>query len=232
MSDELLVLVPSRGRPENIDRLVDGWHTTAATAQLAIVLDDDDPALPDYMERLDEAFKESPFLEVRVGERIRLGPTLNREAFRSCREYPYMGFMGDDHLPVTVQWDERIRDHLDNLGTGIVYGNDLLQGANLPTAVFLTSDVVKTLGYMCPPHLVHMYLDNAWKDWGTSMSRLRYLPDVIIEHLHPVAGKAPGDEGYAEVNAFMDPDQLAYGEYRDTGEFTIDCAKLYALANG
>jgi hypothetical protein len=93
-----------------------------------------------------------------------------------------------------------ITDALTELGSGIAYGNDLLQGERLPTAAFMTSDIIRTLGWMCPPTLEHLYIDNAWLELGRAMGRLRYLPDVVLEHLHPDAGKAQQDQTYAEAN--------------------------------
>jgi hypothetical protein len=110
--------------------------------------------------------------------------------------------MGDDHVPRTAGWDATIVAHLDDpKEPRITYGDDLLQGANLPTAVFLQSKTVRALGYMCPPGMVHLYLDNFWKTLGEHLGTLGYLPEVVIEHLHPAAGKAAMDAGYREANA-------------------------------
>jgi len=117
---------------------------------------------------------------------------------------------------------------LERLGTGIVYGNDLLQGEMIPTAVFMTADIVKALGYFCPPTLLHMYLDNSWKDWGQGADCLRYLPDVIIEHMHPGTGKGSFDSVYAESNILMTPDHTRYLEYRDAF-LQDDIAKIRAI---
>ncbi len=54
---------------------------------------------------------------------------------------------------------------------------------------------------MVPAPVDHLYCDNAIKDLGLAMDRLRYLPDVLIEHMHPVAGKAESDEQYDRVNS-------------------------------
>lgn len=59
---------------------------------------------------------------------------------------------------------------------------------------------METLGYFNPPGCDHLYLDNAWKLIGERLGTLRYLPDVVIEHVHYVNGKAPQDALYAEVN--------------------------------
>ena len=54
---------------------------------------------------------------------------------------------------------------------------------------------------MVPPGMIHLYFDNFWLDFGRAMGKITYLPDVIIEHMHPAVGKAVLDAGYQEVNA-------------------------------
>jgi hypothetical protein len=201
---KMLVIVPTRSRPENAQRLLQCWRDQNVQAHLLFCVDDDDPSLDAYL---------ALGAEVRVGPRLRLGPTLNEQARLNANDYEMLGFMGDDHLPRTQDWDTMITGALQDLGTGIVYGNDLLQGAALPTAAFMTSDIVRTLGYFCPPRLLHMYLDNAWLEWGRRADCIRYLGDVVIEHMHPASGKAPSDQSYAESGALTSNDHVLYNEY-------------------
>jgi hypothetical protein len=100
--------------------------------------------------------------------------------------------MGDDHLPRTPGGDRLLLDGLADMGGGFAYGNDLYQGEILPTAVAVSSPIVAALGWMCLPALNHMFVDDVWKALGGATNRLRYLPDVVIEHLHHVNAKAPG----------------------------------------
>jgi hypothetical protein len=141
--------------------------------------------------------------------------TLNAAAVEQAGNYKYIGFLGDDHRPRTVGWDDKVIASLEN--HNVVYGNDLLQGENLPTAVFLRSEIIQKLGFMAPPTLVHLYLDNFWLELGKATT-IEYLPDVIIEHLHPFAGKAEWSDSYREVNdqALYDRDQQAFNEYMAT----------------
>lgn len=197
LQPELVVIVPSRGRPGNIARLIEAWKTTTtAAARLLVVIDDDDPHLAQYTQ-LDW----QPGTTLWIGPRMRLCGTLNDTVTRLKDTPRAVGFMGDDHLPRTQGWDTAILDALTEFGSGIAYGNDLLQGERLPTAAFITADIVRTLGWMVPPGLIHLYADDAWLALGQAMGRLRYLPDVVIEHLHPDAGKAGRDAGYDEANA-------------------------------
>ena len=41
-------ILPSRGRPQNIERLVAAYNQTGATTHIMLWLDDDDPMLSNY----------------------------------------------------------------------------------------------------------------------------------------------------------------------------------------
>jgi len=84
---------------------------------------------------------------------------------------------------------------------GVVYCNDLHQGEKLPTAAFVDAEIVRRLGYVVPPTIQHLYMDNYFRSLGEGLGTLTYLPDVVIEHMHPHAGKAEMDDGYRQVNS-------------------------------
>lgn len=229
---DLAVIVPSRGRPHNIARLLDAWDSTrrpsTVTAELWVIVDWDDPTRPAYEALLTG---ERDYFDIYQPHPIRrpIGPLVNDLARNLAYRAKRIGFTGDDHLPRTDCWDGAIVDALDTLGSGIVYGNDLLQGERLPTAAFMTSDIIRALDWMCPPTLEHLYIDDAWGEIGRGMNRLRYLPEVIIEHLHPHAGKAEYDQTYAEANApdRNDRDKAAFEAWR-RDQLPRDLAKLRA----
>jgi len=235
---DLVVIVPSRGRPQAARELAQAFvETCTADTRLVFAVDDDDPDLPGYREVLSE-YRTAPIaVEVCIANNDdhTMVCALNKVALALVNIYrpaPYaLGFLGDDHRPRTRGWDQRYLDVLRELGTGIVYGNDLLQGDRLPTQAAMTADIVAALGYMAPPGLRHMYVDNFWRDVGQAAGCLRYLPDVIVEHLHPVAGKAAVDEGYARVNApaVYAADEAAYTVYRST-RLAADAAVVAGLA--
>lgn len=234
MVDDLLVIIPTRGRPQAIAEIAEAWNATGATADLRFVIDDDDPAEDEYLAAITKISKtpRSWRLHFTDGPRLRLCGSLNDAARHDAPNYRYLAFMGDDHRPrpAAMPWDARIRECL-SAGPGIVYGNDLLQGEGMPTAVAMTSDIVRTLGYMAPPKLVHLCLDLVWRDWGRGTGRITYLPDMVIEHLHPAAGKAELDAGYEECNSQeqVSADATAYYAYRDGGGLAADLDKLRAL---
>lgn len=224
---DLVVIVPSRGRPEAATTLARVFaDTCTADTRLLFAVDEDDPS--DYGPLI-----AGDKVHVQVGDNATMVEALNRAATGLAVDVdpPFaIGFMGDDHCPRTYGWDNAYLEALRELGTGIVYGNDLLQGHRLPTQCAMTSDIVRALGYMGPPELRHMYVDNFWRDLGNAADCLRYLPDVTVEHRHPVAGKAQMDEGYLRVNApaVYEADEAAYAEYTRT-RFAGDVAKVQTL---
>ena len=200
---ELAVIVPTRGRPENIRRVLEAWDFTEAwaDADLILALDADDPEIGRYY----ELAVEWPRLEWRTFPQWQpMVPKLNATALllaEGDHEYRALGFAGDDHLPQTIGWARRYLTVLGELKTGMVYSDDGYQGQNLCTEWAMTTDVVTTLERMVPALVEHMYCDNAVLELMTSLGAVRYLPEVRIEHRHPIAGKAETDAQYERVNS-------------------------------
>ena len=190
----LVVLVPSRNRPGSIAELIKSFDETETESDLIVIVDDDEPQMDEYLAQGCDVL-----MVQKQGKGM--AKPLNFAANLMKDKYRHFAFLGDDHRPRTKNWDVEFINKLDELGTGLVYGNDLLQGENLATAVAMTGNIVKELGGMVPQNMIHLYLDNFWMTLGKDLNALAYLPEVILEHLHPVAGKAEWDEQYREVNA-------------------------------
>jgi hypothetical protein len=227
---DLLVIVPTRGRPESLARIVEAWTATGAfdTADLALVVDGDDPTLAGYAaewERLG-----TPCRMVQAEKWEPLVPKLDGAALAYAPDYFALGFAGDDHLPRTHGWAKTMLAALREMGTGVVYGDDLLQRERLCTSWAMTSDIVRALGRMVPAPVEHMACDNAVMDLAKLAGCLRYLPDVVIEHVHPLAGKTDWDDGYRRVNRPEQyrSDELAYSRWLRGGR-AADVATVKAL---
>lgn len=182
-------------------------QTCTADTRIICRVDDDDPTLEGYRQAVPH--------HLIVGKRIGLGASINEMALARIDRDDIIGFMGDDHRPRTHGWDLRVIEEIVAKPLAVVYGDDLLQGRNLATHVFMASQLVRRLGYFCPPGVGHMYIDNFWMDLGRSLGTLTYLSDVVIEHMHPLAGKADWDQGYVDVNnsKVYDRDRHAYEFY-------------------
>lgn len=218
INNRLLIIVPSRGRPENAKRLLDRVvETTCSTDRVDIVfaVDLSDTSRFDYPPQNTTI--------VVGGNMVR---ALNEVAIIKHNTYGFISFMGDDVLPHSG-WSERILEALDHKSNGIVYGNDLAQKEKLPTSVFMDSNIVKTLGFMAPPNQAQLYVDNFWKHLGESLDTLIYVDNAILEHLHPHVQKAESDSvyenAYSAVNELADKN--AFYSYI-TEQFTTDLEKF------
>lgn len=209
---ELIMLVPTRGRPHNAARLREACDKlNRADTRIIFGVDADDPDLDRYRD-IGEVEAVNPAGPGMVGALNQMAEIYRDQAIN-------LGFMGDDHCPRTEGWDQEICIAIDEQFGGIAYGNDLIQGPNLPTAVVMDAWIPKTLGCMAPPALRHLYVDNVWRDWGRRLGKISYLPDVIIEHIHPLVAKAPQDARYEAVNSdhMYSHDHAAYEAYVNDG---------------
>lgn len=199
MISPLKVIVPSRGRPGNIHDLCCSWQGDPS-GELCVVVDDDDPDLAGYVE---VCMANKVSIYIGPNDRPGMAAPLNRvaKAVGTPAETLVVGFLGDDHRPRTPGWQERVLRHAEFNPLAVMYGDDLIQGRNLPTAVFLDARIVRILGYMVPPDAYHLFLDNFWKTLGEQLGTLHFDPFVVFEHMHPLVGKAPSDDGYVRVNA-------------------------------
>jgi hypothetical protein len=243
---DLVIVIPTHNRPDAAPPLVDIFAATCkAGTALAFAVDESDPTALRYAEALSLPLVDvryaaaddwASFVERRVGvfqtpstAMVQALNTVGVAVVDNVKPFA-VGFMGDDNRPRTAGWDSRFLAELRQLGSGIVYGNDLLQGRNLPTQMAMTSDIVRTLGWLGPPTLTHLYVDNFWRDFGLRAECLRYLDDVVIEHLHPLAGKSVVDTGYQRVNS---PDSYRSGDaaYRAyvAEHLDADVARVRAL---
>lgn len=210
------------------------------TTHLHWIVDSDDPELQGYRDAFDRALREHKSLWIVPSGPPGIVYPLNfviselfepAEDERSGVVLDYVGFMGDDHIPRTKNWDEKLMDHLRALRTGIVYGDDLFQHERLPTAAFMTADIVKTLGFMAPKELRHLYVDDYWKDLGNGIGKLRYDPEIVIEHLHYLNSKSTQDETYERNNnaRAASADRAMYLLYKSSGKLNRDIQAVREL---
>ncbi len=209
---DLLVIVPTRGRPQNVARLLKQVHETARLdTHVWIGVDDDDPAIREY-ERVFSTLRR-PGDKFGTGPRKGLAAWTNHAAKRHAGHYPFLASFGDDHLPRTPGWDRAlVRAIAEMGGTGFSYPHDGVR-EDIPEAVVMSSDIVRALGWMCEPSLNHYFVDNVWADLGRHAGCIRYLRAVAVDHLSPATGKVPGDATYAASSEKISADQEAYAAW-------------------
>lgn len=206
---DLLLLIPSRGRPQNIARLAESMDRTCrADTQLVVGLDDDDPELDGYL-----AIDRPDFMAAVAPGMRRVVQWLNHLAGVHAGSASCLGHVGDDNVFETVGWDVRVIDALGRVP--FCFADDKYPGRPTGTLcchIFMRSAVVKALGYMGPPSIRHMYVDPVWMAWGQATG-IEFLADVAIPHLHYSAGKSDFDDTYAGSLAETSHDLDAFNAY-------------------
>jgi hypothetical protein len=211
---DLLVLVPSRGRPKNQERFLEYFFKNSTVSDVCFILDFDDES--NYL-RFDNVIYE-------VGEPLMLNEKLNIVSKKYCNDYKFISFIGDDHLLQTYAWDKMLINPLSKK-IGISYGNDLYKKEELPTCSVISSEIIKRIGYMAPPELKHSYIDKFWLDLGTAIGSINYFDNVVWEHIHPDNKKTQVDETYLRGWSSQSQDKENYALYKNI-RFDKDVAKI------
>lgn len=175
--------------------MADSWDRTRESVytHLTLVLDPEDPHVAEYRGL---AMGRPWFAaEYDTGNMVQR----TNEAIRHIKADIY-GWAADDNVFVTHGWDEAVREAFCDPTITTVNTNDLLVGDEKGGVYFVRGDVVRTLGWFLPPFLSHLYVDFAISSLAKRAGTYKYLPEVIIEHRHPYAGKAAWDDLYRSVN--------------------------------
>lgn len=187
----IAVLVPSRGRPGRAHAMyrsaIDNALGTDRGVEVVVIVDADDPSLPEYV---------NAGLPLHcLPERVGYTASLNVVAAEVSADI--FGAFGDDVLFRTRGWDQIVERTLQT--PGIAYGDDLIHGRSHPSAVFMSAEIVTALGWLALPATTHQWADDGWKRLGQETGLLRFMPDVVVEHMHPAVQKAEWDATYESV---------------------------------
>jgi hypothetical protein len=215
---DMLIAVPSRGRPGSVDRLIQAMHSTCVLdTQLAVGLDADD----------EHNYPRRDGVEYDVRDDLRYVTSWNNALIAPrLKDYKYIGAgIGDDNLPRTRGWDYQVATALER--QSFAFTNDLYprEPGSLSCHMFMRREVVEKLGYAGPPSIAHMYVDVAWYAWGVACG-MTYLGDVIIEHLHYTTSKSSGDATYDASQALIPSDMQNWHSYSQGGQLNEDIEKL------
>lgn len=204
---DLAVLVPSRGRPQNVARLVEACaRTCRLDTVIAFGFDDDDDDLAANLKAADGCF---------TSVRRRMGLAKWTNVLSALHEdATWQASIGDDMVPVTDGWDERLCEAAGS--SGMAYPNDGRRD-DIPEAIVISTGLVRALGWLAEPSLEHWYIDNVWSDLGRGAGCLAYLPSVRVDHRHPnVRGGGPPDRTYNDAASRYARDLAAYQKWRLT----------------
>ena len=205
-------ILPSRSRAHNVERLIDAWNLTRASTPVELCLDLNDPCLSQY-----EALDYPQTWKVVIWGRDLLSDVYN-DCFRRHPQESFYGFIADDVVPITNEWDIRLIEVAGNDGMAAPSGgHGDYSGA--PHFV-LGGDLVRSIGWLALPGLDRLYVDAVWNDIAAAKGVLRLAPDTILEHWHFSNGKAMIDFTYRKHRKAED--KAIYENWKQRGYTQLD----------
>ena len=205
---KILVVLPTRGRRELLARCVKTFTETTDTADLLVVIDDDD-------EGTYEGLEFPPGVRTQVIPRLPLAAKNNRIAVAEAPSYRAVIIVGNDQTFDTRHWDTILTAELDRMGgSGIVYP-DTKRRRDIGEICLISSDIILALGWFSEPSLKHYWADNVIDDIGRAAGCLKFCPDAVIEHHHySVDPGTPYDAVYRYGESHGGHDAQAYRAWR------------------
>lgn len=179
-------LLPSYMRPQKVAELTK--LESMKDAPIYLRLHQDDPLLSHYY-----ANDYPDSWTVITGKTLKLGPTWN-ETFELFPDEEYYGFIGDDCIPRPDGWWKILADVAGT--TCISYPDDTIHGERLCTHPCVGGDFIRALGWWANPGLDHSFVDTSLLALGLRFGVMRYVPEVVFEHQHPIKGTAELDATY------------------------------------
>ena len=141
---------------------------------------------------------------------ITLMQKLNFNSLDIAKQYKYIGFIGDD-IVFKTKFETVFIEYLSSVKHGMVFGSDLYQ--NRPTHPFMTSKTILAVGFYGLPAVDHNYFDDYWGYIFRELQTVKYCPDIIMEHLHPAAGKEQFDEISNSIYNNLRIEEKRFGAY-------------------
>lgn len=233
---KISILCPTRGRPENVKRLLDSLRETSTVPpEVVFYADDDDESFPLITgldpERFPSAIYYPGSFQAVSGPRIKMSQMWNECAKAATGEI--LMIAADDIVFRTKGWDDQVRRAFaafpDRLAC--VHGNDGVYQEKFGTHIFLHRNWMDAVGCIAPPYFSADFVDTWWNEIANALNRRIYLP-FVTEHMHPLFKKAELDKTHRErlERGAKDNNQKLYDELIE--ERKADFKKLADLING
>lgn len=212
------ILCPTRGRPENVKRLLESLKATCAAEPEVIFYQDED----------DETVLEVGDCRVIRGPRRTLSACWNECAKVATRDILMVG--ADDIVFKTKGWDTIVEEAFAKSTDKILmaFGDDGAWGDRLATHPIVHRKWFEAIGYITPPHFSADYCDTWIYEIAQAINRKVYLP-FVNEHLHPVWNKAEMDATYQDKYQRLEKDEVGEKYKALAPERQADIDKLLAI---
>lgn len=203
-------LLPSRGRPDALRRFFAACDATAATTHGIVICDGNEEYCridPPSSWRIWSVPEADCFADA-----MKSGLSI----IRSMYEPDWVGWLADDNIPETPNWDTKLVGRLK--GWNVVNSDDGWQSRSdtqrgrLHGAVVWSGDLLRAVGYMFPPGLKHMFTDTVWEHLGRETGCWQTDMSVMVRHAHAsLTGEE--DETTRRNNSFYADDERVFAEW-------------------
>jgi hypothetical protein len=206
---DISIVLPSRGRPERLNNLLDSISATTANLakiEVVVLLDHDDEK--NYLRRDFGILNFNFFL----GEPGRSMGELNRDCVSKANGDTIF-FTNDDVLFRTQGWDVLLMAEISRVSSPIylMYPNDLLKGHKLCTFPIMDRKLLLEHPDMLPSIYSGAFMDlhimDIFKahDFGSAIT---YLGNLVCEHQHYRTDAALFDATYKNRDRFGDDERF------------------------
>lgn len=191
------IICPSRARPTRLLNMMNSATSKSLAPQnleFCIYIDEDDESY--NFEHFD--FKKFKIQTVR-GPRFWLSGMYN--SLLTVASGDYIFYCGDDVEFRTKGWDLSMKKEIDNFQDKlcVVYVNDLAKYEQKYATIGMVHKTwINLYGHIFTPHMRDNGIDFWISEVASCVGRLKYLPEVHIEHLQFRQGKGEIDETYMD----------------------------------
>lgn len=195
---KIALLCPTRGRPQQVYRMIQSVaRTTTTPVMVSLYLSADDPALPEY-NKLNLTLDDDTISMVGPSSTtVHAWNTLAADLL--LKDVKLFMLAADDIIFETPGWDEALIKHYEGLENKIhVYH---LRDSRDPTGTphpIVTREYIDAMGYMLPPIFLHWYVDT----WTVAIARANgvssHLDQFMLTHDKP-SDRGKSDETHSRI---------------------------------
>lgn len=199
-------LLPTRNRPRAMEDVIAAMKMTGEVPEVAVMVDG-----PIY----DIEWPKHWHIHESHGH-LEMQRALNALYQLYPNEKTY-GLLTDQSRPMTPQWASKLEEAA---GDGFIAMCNTTKNRMNPrtglrriTTTCTGGDLIRAIGWVWLPSVVHLYGDDAWEDIGYALNVIRYLPEVVILALLKRDGEVPIDANHHRKwkgQSYMGTDAAAF----------------------
>jgi hypothetical protein len=225
MENKIAIVLPVRNfgteRYERLPRCLDSFFDMTEDLADVFVLHDDDEC--DIYDPILAKYPSVNNLCIKSG--LNLMEKINVPAIDIANKYRYVGFIGDDILFKT-KWESEFISFLSSRKFALAFANENSEYAGaLAAHPFITSNMIKAVGFFGCPAVTHQYFDNYWHEMALTVGEVKYFENIIMEHRHPMMFKDIKDKLYDKIESQFEVNRHNYAVYKQV-EMLNDVKKI------